>query len=48
MSSEEVRNKKVNAERVKRMPKQSVVVTLFQRKSPEDWGLFNENNHFSR
>ena len=45
--SEEVRNKGVHAERVKRSAKQSVVVTSFQRTFPEDWGSSNENNHFS-
>ena len=46
--SEEVWNKEVHAERVKRSAKQSVVVTSFQRTSPEDWGLSNENDHFQR
>ena len=48
MSSEEVWNKEVHAERVKRSAKQSVVVTPFQRNFPEDWGLSYENNHFSK
>ena len=45
--NEEVWNIEVQAERVNRSAKQSVVVTLFQRNSPEDWGLSNEKNHFS-
>ena len=48
MSSEEFRNKEVHSERVKRSAKQSMVVTLFQRTSPEDWGSSNENTHFSK
>ena len=47
VSSEEVQNKEVHAKRVKRSEKQSVVVTSFQMTFPEDWGLSNENNHFS-
>ena len=37
-----------SAERVKHLEKQSVVVTSFQRSFPEDWGLYNEKNHFSK
>ena len=48
MSSEEVWNKEFHAERVKHLAKQSMVVTSFQRSFPEDWGLSNENNHFSK
>ena len=33
---------------MKRSSKQSVVVTLFQRTFPEDWGWSNKNNHFSK
>ena len=47
MISEEVWNKEVHSERVKRSAKQSVVVTSFQRTFPEDWGLSNENNDYS-
>ena len=47
-SSEEVWNKEVHAERVKRLENQSAVVTSFQRTFPEDWGLCNDNNHFSK
>ena len=33
---------------MKRSAKKYAVVTLFQRTYPEDWGLYNENNHFSK
>ena len=46
--SKEVWNKEVHSEKVKRSAKKYVVVTSFQSKSPEDWGLSNENNHFSK
>ena len=36
VSSEEVRNKEVHDERLKRSAKQSMVVTSFQRSFPED------------
>ena len=48
MSSEEFWNKEVYDNIVKRSVNHSVVVTSFQRKFPEDWGLSNENNHFSK
>ena len=48
MSIKEVWNKEVHAERVKRLDNKSVVVTLFQRKSPKDWISSNENNHSSK
>ena len=48
MSGEEVWNKEVHAERVKRSAKQSVMVKSFQRKFTEDWGSSNKNNHFSK
>ena len=37
VSSEEIQNKEVHDERVKRSAKHYVVVTLFQRTFPEDW-----------
>ena len=43
-----VRNKDVYTKRVKLSAKQSIVVTLFQSLSPEDWGLSNEHNHFTK
>ena len=46
--SEEVWNKEVHAERVKRSAKQSVLVTYFQSTFLEDWVSSNENNHFSK
>ena len=48
VSSEEVRNKEVHAERVDLSEKQSVVVTSVQRAFPEDWVSSNENNIFQR
>ena len=48
LNSEEVRNKELHTERVNHSAKQSVVVTSFQRTSPDDWGSSNENNHFSK
>ena len=47
MSSEEARNKEVHAEIVKLSAKQYVVVTSFQRTSPENWGSSNEKNNIS-
>ena len=46
MISVEVLNKETHTERVNILAKQSVMVVLFQRTSPEDWCLSNENNHF--
>ena len=46
--SEEVWNKEVHSERVKISTKQYVLVTLFQRTFPENWGSSNENNHYLR
>ena len=37
VSSEEVRNKEVHNERVKRSAKHYMVLALFQRTFPEDW-----------
>ena len=48
MSSEELKDKKVYADRVKRSAKQSGVVMSFQRTSSEEWGFSNEKNHFSK
>ena len=48
MIGEDIWNKKFHAERVKRSAEKSVVVVFFQRTSPEDWGSYNENNHFSK
>ena len=48
MSIEEVRNKEVHTERVKRSVKKSVLVTSFQRTSPEEFGSSYEKNHFSK
>ena len=48
MSIEEVWNKEVHTKRVKRLEKQSGVTKYFQRTSTEDWGLYNENNQFSK
>ena len=45
MSSEEVQNKEVQAERVKSFVNQSVVVISFKRTYPEDWVSSNGNNH---
>ena len=45
MSSEEVQNKEVQAERVKSFANQSVVVMSFKRTYPEDWVSSNGNNH---
>ena len=45
MSREEVRNKEVHAERVKRLANQSVVVMSFKRTYPEKWVSSNRNNH---
>ena len=33
---------------MKRLSKQSVVVTSFQMTFPEDWSLSNDNNYFSK
>ena len=48
VSSEEVRNKEVNAEIVKYSENQYVGATSFQRTSPEDWGSSNEKTVFLR
>ena len=48
VSTEELQNKEVHTEKVKRLENQSVVATLFQRTYSEDWALYNENNHFSK
>ena len=47
VSSEEVWKKQVHSEKVNCSANKSVVVTSFQRTSPEDWGSSNENNNFS-
>ena len=38
MSIKEVQNNKVHTERFNYSANQSMLVTLLQRKSPEDWG----------